>query len=87
MSDLHIRVRGRTGYAKEAGGYIAWTEYQVCRGKVILDRCDTMGQAERFLDIRQSAPAEREIQPPTLSKGAQRHVQKHNRKMEASRHG
>ena len=50
MADLKIRFRERSGYSREAGGYIGWGEYQVVDGRKIIGRFDTLGQAESFVE-------------------------------------
>lgn len=46
---VKIRVRNLSGYSREAGGYIGWTEYQVVRGRKIIGRYETKSAAERAI--------------------------------------
>jgi len=52
IAGLNIRTRERRGYVKEVQGYTSWTEYQVIKGRTILQRFDTMEAAERFATER-----------------------------------
>ena len=51
-----IRHRDRRGYAKEAQGYTAWSEWQVTQGRRVLSRHDTEQQARKW--VREHTPRE-----------------------------
>lgn len=46
---LKIRLRDRSGYSREAGGYTCWSEYQIVRGRKIIGRYETRKAAEEAL--------------------------------------
>jgi hypothetical protein len=42
-----VRLRDRRGYVSEAGGYAAWSEYQVVAGRKIVARLETFAQVQK----------------------------------------